>query len=139
MAAQTIKYPRAPSEELRELLMPGGFLAPVMALNRRKFKGVELGVYFRINDEIQVYCGLTRILIIRRLQRPGGRLNIGADGRYTEQLDAWDTGLFRRWSDGEQGLAEAIEAYLDTVEVNPSLTEGDVSMGALRQGGRSPL
>ena len=128
MAAQTIGYPRAPSKGLQELLMPGGLLAPVMALNRREFKGVELDVHFRINDEVQVYCGLTRILTVRRLHRPGGHLNFCADNRYMGKLGARDTGLFRRWSDGEQGLAEAIETYLDAVEVNPSFTGGEGSV-----------
>ena len=122
---QTIRYPRAPSEGLRELLTPGGFLAPIVALNGRKFNGTELDVHFRIKDEVQVYCGLTRVLNVKMLLRPSGYLRIDADGRYTGQPRAKDTGLFRRWSDGEQGLREAIDAYLGSVYVNPSLTTGE--------------
>ena len=70
MTAQTISCLRAPSDGLRKLLMPGGFLEPLMALNGRKFNGAELDVHFRINDEVQVYCGLTVILAVKRLQRP---------------------------------------------------------------------
>ena len=47
MATPIIRYPRAPSDQLRGLLKPGEFLAPVMALNRAKFKGTELDVHFR--------------------------------------------------------------------------------------------
>ena len=65
MTAQTISCLRAPSDGLRKLLMPGGFLEPLMALNGRKFNGAELDVHFRINDEVQVYCGLTVILAVK--------------------------------------------------------------------------
>ena len=68
MTAQTISCLRAPSDGLRKLLMPGGFLEPLMALNGRKFNGAELDVHFRINDEVQVYCGLTVILAGKRLR-----------------------------------------------------------------------
>ena len=123
--SQIINYPRAPSNGLRELLEPGGFLAPVIALHGRRFNGLELDVHFRIKDEIQVYCGLTRILTVRRLQRPSGRLIIDADGKYTGQTRAKETGLFRRWVEGEKGLSDAIEAYLASVEVNTSFTIGE--------------
>ena len=123
--AQTVSYPRVPCEKFQNLLVEGGFLAPLRALNGREFKGVNLDVHFRINNEIQVYCGLTRVLTVRMLQRPAGSLKIDADGRYTRQPRVGDTGLFRQWSDGEQGLGEAIEAYLDVVEVNSSFTEGE--------------
>ena len=96
-----------------------------MALNGRKFNGAELGVHFRINDEVQVYCGLTVILAVKRLQRPDGDLKIYAHGKYTGQLRAKNIGLFRRWADDEQGLSEAIEAYLGNVYVNPSFTTGE--------------
>ena len=41
MATRIIRFPRAPSEELRELLKPGEFLAPVIALNRFKPESTE--------------------------------------------------------------------------------------------------
>ena len=125
MTAQAISCLRAPSDGLRKLLMPGGFLEPLMALNGRKFNGAELDVHFRINDEVQVYCGLTVILAVKRLQRPDGDLKIYAHGKYTGQLRAKNIGLFRRWADDEQGLSEAIEAYLGSVYVNPSFTTGE--------------
>ena len=131
MTAQTICYPRAPSDRLRELLMQGGFLAPILALNGRMLYGTELDVHFRIKDEIQVYCGLTRVLTVKMLQRPNGYLKIDADGRYTGQAVATDTRLFRCWSIDEVGFGKAIEAYLDRVDVNPSLTTGEGTVQSL--------
>ena len=120
-----ITYPRAPSEELRKLIMPGGFLAPLIDLDRRKLEGTKLDVHFRIKDEIQVYCGLTRVLTVRRLRRPDGYLKVDADSKYTCQPGAKATGLFSRWRTGDRRFSEAIEAYLDGVEVNPSFTKGE--------------
>ena len=134
----TVNYPRAPSRELLKLLMPGGFLAPLIDLHRRRLKGTELDVHFRIGDEIQVYCGLTRILTVKRLKRfrllrkqteplksLDGLLRIEADPKYIGQPCAKETGLFRRWRIGEYGLNEAIESYLNDVEVNPSFIKGE--------------
>ena len=121
----TISYLRAPSERLRKLLTPGAFLAPLIALNRRKFKGTELDVHFRIKDEIQVYCGLTRVLTVQMLQRPDGHVRVDADPKYTRQPSAGATGLFGRWRVGDRGFSEAIEAYLDVVDVSRSFTEGE--------------
>lgn len=105
--------------------MPGGFLAPLIDLHRRRLKGTELDVHFRIGDEIQVYCGLTRILTVKRLKSPDGLLRIEADPKYIGQPCAKETGLFRRWRIGEYGLNEAIESYLNDVEVNPSFIKGE--------------
>ena len=123
--APKISYPRAPSARFSELLMPGGFLEPLMLLNKLKFSGTELDVHLRIKDEVNVYCGLSRVLTVRALRRPNGYLRIDADNRYTGQVPAKNTGLFRRWAVGEQGLRDAIEGYLGSVYVNPSLTTGE--------------
>lgn len=125
MITRTISYPRAPSKGLRRLLKPGEFLAPVTALNRREFKGTQLDVHFRINDEIQVYCGRTRVLTVQMLQRPDGHVRVNADPKYTRQLGARATGLFGRWRIGDRRFSEAIEAYLGGVDVNRSFVEGE--------------
>ena len=125
MATPIIRYPRAPSDQLRGLLKPGKFLAPMMALNRAEFKGTELDVHFRINDKIQVYCGRTTILTVQKLQRPARHLKVDADSSYKGQTLAKGTGLFGRWKIGDGGFIEALEAYLNVVDVNPSFTEGE--------------
>ena len=125
MATRIIRFPRAPSEELRELLKPGEFLAPVIALNRAKFKGTELDVHFRTNDKIQLYCGLTTILSVQKLHRPARHLRVDADPSYKGQPGAKATGLFRRWKIGDGGFIKAFEAYLDGVDVNQRFTEGE--------------
>ena len=125
MATPIIRYPRAPSEQLRGLLKPGEFLAPVMALNRVEFKGTELDVHFRVNDKIQVYCGLTTILTVQTLRRPARYLKAYADPKYMGQPRAKGTGLFGRWRIGDGGFIEALKAYLSVVDVNPSFTEGE--------------
>ena len=43
-------YGRAPSDELKALLSPRGFLAPLIGLTRRRVNGLELDVHLRIND-----------------------------------------------------------------------------------------
>ena len=52
MASDAHFYDRAPSEQLRTLLTPGGFLAPLTDLNERKVAGLELDVHLRTNDEV---------------------------------------------------------------------------------------
>ena len=121
----TISYPRSPSAELRALLMPGEFLAPLIDLNGRKFRGMELDVHFRAKDEVQVYCGLSRILAVRRLRGPDGYVVAKAHTTYAKQPCAKSTGLLRRWRCGERGFSEATELYLNGVKVNPRFTEGE--------------
>ena len=125
MTTRTIRYRRAPSQELRGLLKPREFLAPVMALNRAKFKGTELDVHFRTNDKIQVYCGLTTILSVRLLRRPYGSVRVDADPKYMGQPCAKGTGLFGRWRIGDARFIEAFESYLNVVKVNRSFTKGE--------------
>ena len=125
MTTRTIRYRRVPSQELQGLLKPGEFLAPVMTLNRTKFKGTELDVHFRTNDKIQVYCGLTTILSVRLLRRPYGSVRVDADPKYMGQPRAKGTGLFGRWRIGDAGFIEAFESYLNVVKVNRRFTKGE--------------
>ena len=120
-----IGYPRYPSPELRALLMPGKFLAPLIDLHGRKFRGMELDVHLRAEDEIQVYWGLSRMLTVRRLRRPNGYVTVKAHDTYAKQPCARSIGLFRRWGRRERGLSEAIDGYLNGVKVNPRFTEGE--------------
>ena len=119
-------YERAPSEELKSLLAPGGLLAPLLELNRQAIGDHGHDVHLGRNDEIQVYRGQTRVLTARR-RRDGG-VNVTADAAYTSQLCA--RGLFRRWRAGESGFGEALTAYLRGVRVGAKWTAGE---GAVQQ------
>ena len=121
----TVSYPRSPSVELQALLMPEEFLAPLIGLNTRKVCGTELDVHLRVGDEVQVYCGRTRILTVQQLLQPAGCVNVKAYDTYLKQPSAKASGLFKRWETGERGFNESIEAYLSGVEVNSSLLKGE--------------
>ena len=128
MTTPSVSYNRAPSEGLLALLKPGGFLAPLVGLNEREVNGTKLDVHFRPDDEIHVYCGLTRILTARRLKRPDGIIKIKAHDSYTKQPCA--EGLFRRWLGVEEELGEKIDSYLSEVDVNPRFTLGEGAVQA---------
>ena len=66
MTTVTYFYDRAPSEELRALLAPRGFLRPLIDLRERTVASFKLDVHLRANDEVHVYCGLTRLMVFRR-------------------------------------------------------------------------
>ena len=87
------------------------------SLNRRRVTGVELDVHLRVRDEVQVYCGLTRLLDIRRTG--DGMVVISAHPAYRRQ----DCGrnLFGRWSpDRPEEFNQALDGYLDNVAVGRS-------------------
>lgn len=132
MTTPSVRYDRAPSEKLMELLMPGGFLEPLVGLNERTVtvagSAVPLDVHFRVDDEVHVYCGRTTILTVRRLQRPDDYVSVKASNTYSKQPCA--ERLFRRWSIGEIGFGETIDAYLKDINVNPSFTEGEGAVQA---------
>ena len=105
--------------------MPGKFLALLVDLHGRKCGGTELDVHFRAEDEVQVYCGLSTILAVRRLRRPSGYLSVRAHETYTKQRRARSTRILRRWRIGAGGFSEAVDAYVAAVKVNPSFTVGE--------------
>ena len=120
-----ISYARYPSPALQTLLMPGEFLAPLVDLHGRKCGGTELDVHVRAEDEVQVYCGLSTILAVRRLRRPEGNVMATAHDTYAKQPCARSAGLFRRWGTRERGFDAAVDAYVEAVKVNPSFTVGE--------------
>ncbi len=123
MTKPGVSYNRVPSQELLALVKPGKFLAPLVELNEREVSGTKLDVHFRLDDEIHVYCGLTRLLTARRLKRPDGNVSVKAYDTYTRQ--PCSEGLFRRWLEGEHGLSDKIDTYLESVKINSRFTRGE--------------
>ncbi len=120
----------------QKLLSPGEFLAPL--LDKREVAGCELDVHFRLNEEVHVYCGLTRLVNVKRYK--SGTVRVEAHRTYAKQQGA--NRLFRPegikevkdgkylcavWSANESGFADALDAYLCNVEVDRSqIKEGTV-------------
>lgn len=129
-------YDRVPSPQLRELLAPGGILAPL--LEERTVAGVGLEVHLRRRDEVDLCCGLTCLVKGGRLG--GGSVRVESHRTYASQPCA--SGLFLPgrtatigrgpymrglWTVGEPGFADALARFLENVEVAPRQTrEGAV-------------
>ena len=128
MTTGTYFYDRAPSEQLRELLAPGGFLRPIAGLREREVAGLGLDVHLRADDEVHVYCGLARLMRIRRNR--GGTVNVSADLKFRSQACA--EGLIRTWRDSEaEDLSVALDAYLGGVKVDPRHIAGEGEVQSL--------
>ena len=113
----TSAYDRAPSPELQALLSPGGFLAPLLALSKRKVARCHLDVHLRPDDKVIVYCGLTKLVDI---SLKNGMINVTAESTYTTQPCAGD--LFREWNTRKPGFEETLSNYLDNVVVAEAQT-----------------
>ena len=112
----TPSYCRAPSSELKALLCTGGFLAPLLALGKRQVAGCDLDVHLRLDDKVQVYCGLTSLVVVRRINDEN--VDVSADESYSKQECAGD--LFRSWAINQSDKSKfekALNAYLDGVKV----------------------
>ena len=121
-AIRTPTYQRAPSEELRRLLSPGGLLEPLVGLTTRRASRLELDVHLRANDEVQVYCGLTRILNVRRNRN--GTVSLSAHQAYSRQSCA--KAILHRWrTDQVDEFSRALDVYLDGVKVARRHTAGE--------------
>ena len=121
-------YDRAPSKELRALLALRGFLRPLIDLRERTVAGLRLDVHLRANDEVHVYCGLTRLMVVRR--SAGGTVVVTADLAYRKQ--DCDTQFFKEWNGTESNeFVEALESYLRGVNVRPSFTAGEGNVQSL--------
>ena len=110
-------YDRAPSPEMQALLSTGGFLAPLLALSKRKVARCHLDVHLRPDDKAIVYCGLTKLVDI---SLKNGMINVTAESTYTTQSCAGD--LFREWNTRESGFEETLSNYLDNVVVAEAQT-----------------
>ena len=127
-ATRTAAYERAPSEKLIRLLSRGGLLEPLVGLNGRTVNGLELDVHLRVNDTVQVYCGLTRVLNVRR--NKNGTVSVSAHRTYSMQ-DCAST-ILRRWHTHEvDELRRALDTYLGSVKVNKRHTAGEGAVQTL--------
>ena len=118
-------YDRAPSDQFMALLAPGGFLESLTHLRERTVAGLKLDVQLRANDEVHVYCGLTRLMVIRRAA--GGKVLVTADSVYRKQDR--DARFFKEWNGNESNeFPGALESYLRGVKVrsNHTAREGKV-------------
>ena len=129
MTTSTPSYDRALSPELKRLLSPGGFLELLPGLNRRQVAGVELDVHLRVDDEVDVYCGHTKLLDAQRTGN--GAVEVDADNSYKVQACAGD--LFRHWSTNESvGFELSLGRYLDNVAVGRRHVAGEGAVQCLR-------
>ena len=121
MPKATISFKRAPSEELLALLKPGGFLSPLLDLRResREPGGKDLDIHFRSPDYIHVYCGLTRVVALKRLRRTGN-VKVEADKYYMEKYAKSE--LFREWKQNDPRFADKLRDYMRDLSVNPRHT-----------------
>ena len=107
-------YRRAPSDIMKALLSPNGFLAPLMELSWKTVEGLQLDVHLRRNDEVHVYCGLTRILRVRRNRN--NTVTVSAHQAYSNQDCAKP--LLRQWTTSEvQEFRQALHNYVSQVQV----------------------
>ncbi len=102
------------------LLSPGGFLAPLLGLNKRTVVGLKLDVHLRPKDEVHVYCGLTRVLDAQRLR--SGQIKASAHKDYRDKPSA--KAIFRTWNTSESDKFErALGNYLRDVVVGGQHTD----------------
>ena len=106
-------YPRAPSEQMEQLLLEG-FLAPLLRVREREKSGCNLDVHLRPDNEVHVYCGLTRIAVAKR--KGDGTIQVSAHDTYQTQGEP-SKDLFRDWTAQEAGFEDALTRYLEHVEV----------------------
>ena len=113
--ASVPSYGRLPSEGMRTILSPDGFLAPLLELSGKTVQGLHLDVHLRGNDEVHVYCGLTRILRVRRNRN--GTVTVSAHQAYSQQGCAG--ALLRRWNTSEaEEFRESLDTYVQGVKVD---------------------
>ena len=122
MSKDTSFYERAPSSDLMRLLAKGGLLAPLIDLKGRKVAGLYLDVHLRANDEVHVYCGLTRLMNVRR--NKNGTVRASAHRTFSKQGCAKQ--LLRTWKVSEsEGFKKALDTFLWGVKVHPRHTAGE--------------
>ena len=108
-------YCRAPSKELRHALSTGPLRA-LLSLGERKVAGCHLDVHLRRKDEVHVYCGLTRPVVVQR--KTNGDVRVTAAKSYAEQQCS--RGFFCLWPENRLDGAtfeRKLTQYVENVHV----------------------
>ena len=103
-----VRYDRAPSDKLLALLQAP--LAPL--LHPWVVADLSLDLQFREKDTVQLYCGLTSLLVANPTS---DGFKVTAHKTYTQQACA--KRLMRHWLRDEPGFADALAQYLGEVDV----------------------
>ena len=128
-------YGRAPSERMKDILSPNGFLAPLVELSQSKVQGLRLDVHLRGHDEVHVYCGLTRILKVRRNRN--GTVTVSAHQTYGSQECA--KAILRQWNGSEvEEFRESLDHYIREVQVHTRHTDQEGRIQAVWVGISEP-
>ena len=128
MQVSSPSYERTPSQKLRALLKASGFLAPL--LEKRARDGIGLELHLRRGKEAHLYCGLT--CLVKSGLSGDGEVWIKSHTTYATQecasqlirpgratLVDRDAYLRDVWNVDEPGFAQALDSFLDGVEVDP--------------------
>ena len=128
MPKSELLYDRAPSDDLLTLFKPGQLLSPLTNKDLRvRSLDVCVDVHFRPGDWVHVYCGLTRVLDLKRLE--SGKLKLTAHQTYRNQ--PCGEGFFsKEWEPDDSAFTRALDNYLGRVEVNVQhvKSEGSVQL-----------
>ena len=110
-----VSYDRAPSKMLQTALSTGPLRA-LLSLGEREIAGYPLDVHLRRNDEVHVYCGLTRPVVVRR--KTNGDIRVTAAKSYVNQKCS--PGFFGLWPEDRLDATEFernLTRYLERVHV----------------------
>ena len=122
----TVSYDRAPSKGLQTALSNGPLRA-LLRLGERKVAGCHLDVHLRRNDEVHVYCGLTRPVVVRR--KSNGDTQVTAAKSYVNQKCS--PSFFGLWPQGRLNATEFernLTRYLERVHVAPRWVRSEGSV-----------
>ena len=117
---KTEKYPgykRAPSDELKNLLRPGRFLAPLLIHGSHN----NHDLHFRSGNKVQIYRGLTSLLELHL--KMNNQVTLTAHETYKRQECSGE--LFTTWEIDDHRLEKALDGYLNNVKVDERWTNGE--------------
>ncbi len=115
MQKRNFWFDRAPSAELQKLFYPRSNLSLFLEIvSNTKIADLSLDVHFRRLDCIHVYCGLTRVIIIKRLKR-NNQIKLTADKFYQNQHCGQR--FLKNWRENDEDFLEELELYLNQVSV----------------------
>ena len=110
-----VAYDRAPSKKLRPSLTTGPIRA-LLSLGEHKVAGCHLDVHLRRKDEVPVYCGLARPVVVRR--KSNGDVRVTAAKSYAQQVCS--RGFFGLWQQDqldEAAFEQRLAKYLESIHI----------------------